>query len=127
MKTDKHGTVEDYYDSVTDDNIDITNTEIKVNPNFYIHIALVNAQKALLKDDIKIGFLQYRVIVEYVENIANAANLLDNDYKEELKKFKEKEEYKQSAEQGVMLAHKKLNLITKAVFSNTVSTQAGKL
>lgn len=116
----KHFT--EYEDKIIDiDEID--GTDIKINPSFYLHLALLNCQKSLQKDDVKAGFLQFITIVEHTEILARSAGIIDQtNYDEEIKTFKTKEHYTKAVvgiPQDTRLANKKIELITKQFFKNT--------
>lgn len=108
----------------------IFKTDIKINPDFYIHMALINAQKSLLKENTREGFLQYYVFIEHIETLAHAANMLPPDYIERLNEFKETDFYKMekdSFKQSVKLANKKLNLIMNEIFNKKGITEPLKV
>jgi len=109
---------------------DILNTDIKINPDFYIHHALVNAQKSLLKEDIKEGFLQYWGFVEHIEILCKAANMLPDKYTNSLEEFKKTEEYQKEQDnfkKSVKIANKKLSLIMGEVFNRKTVTEPLKI
>ena len=58
---------EDFNDM--DDNVmdidQVGGTDIKINPDFYIHKALVKAQECLADPDMRIGLLRYRQFIEH--------------------------------------------------------------
>lgn len=106
-----------------DHNLD---TDIKINPEYYIHIGLINCQKVLLDENAKSGLLKYYVLVEHIESLCVAAKLLDGGYEKEIKEFSEKEK-KESKDSdnltiNVRIANYKLKLITKEVFSRKTIT-----
>jgi hypothetical protein len=110
--------------------IKLTDTDYKFNPDVHIFNAIHAAQRALTKDNIAEGFIQYRVIIEHLEVLARPAKLLPDDYDEEIKKFKDSDEYKQEDKdmaRSVKLASKKLGLIMKSVFERKPITEALKL
>lgn len=104
---------------------DIFDTEIKINPSFYVHLALIKAQEALVKDDVRAGFAQYRSIVEHLEVIARAAKMIRTDYDEEINNFLTQDKnYLDTPDdyaKSMKLANKKLALITKAFFESRTS------
>lgn len=92
-------------------------TDIKINPDYYIHTALLRAQKCLLKEDIKAGFLAYKVFIEHIETLCIAANMLESDYESKLKEFKEKLKGKgDDLAAEIKLSNEKLRLMMTAVF-----------
>lgn len=113
------------YDNEIEDIDEIEGTDIKINPDYYIHQGLLRAQKALTQENVKEGFLQYRLIIEHIEVLCKAAKMLESDYEDILEEFKKTEEYREEKDtlvQSVKLANKKLSLMMEAVFSNKVST-----
>lgn len=119
------------YDSDLE-NIDITDTEIKINPDFYIHTAILKAQQSLIDSDVKQGFLKYRVLIEHIEAICDAANMLSEDeYKKPLKEFKDElEKGKTGIDENIRnikIAHEKFRLLMKIVLSNKTITAASKV
>ena len=100
---------------------EVLNTDIKINPDYYIHCALVNAQKSLLKENIREGFIQYWGFVEHIELLCCAANMLPEDYDNTIVNFKSSDEYKNSKDEitkNVILSNKKLKLMMSEVFNS---------
>lgn len=111
-------------------NIDqIAGSDVKINPDFYIHLGIIKAQNALTKDNVKEGFLQYRVLIEHVEVLCKAANMLTDDYKKDLGEYKKSKEYKEEKEhltKSVKLATKKLHFMMREVFAKKTNTKPMK-
>lgn len=99
---------------------DMLNTDININPSFYIHTAILKAQQALLDEDFKSGFLKYRVFIEHIETICDANNMLPESYVKDIKEYRETldsdEELNDSVKQ-TKIAHKKLYYIMGAITS----------
>lgn len=113
------------YDAVTfDENDDVLNTDIKINPDFYIHMAILRSQKALLAPNVSEGLLQYRLLIEQIEVICKSAGLVDEvEYTNEVKVFSEKEELQKENNpliKSARIAGEKLRLLLKEVFNNKV-------
>ena len=109
---------------------EIEGVDIKINPDFYIHKALLKAQDALAKDNLKDGFLQYRQFIEYIEVLCKAAEIIKEDYDKNIKEFIDSEEHKNITNETVRstkLANKKLGLLMKEVFSSKTITSKLKL
>ncbi|KKQ76466.1 MAG: hypothetical protein US97_C0007G0008 [Microgenomates group bacterium GW2011_GWF1_38_5] len=106
---------------------EVEGTDIKINPDYYLHRCLEGCRDALLKDDVKAGFIQYRLLVEQMEIIVKAAHLLDDGYDLEIKDFIDKSDEKDVLIKGVHIAQKKLGLILKSVFSSKVTTTPMRL
>lgn len=114
------------YEAETIDIEEVQGTDVKINPDFYIHNALLKAQNALISEDPRAGFLKYRIIIEHIEVLCIAAGMLSEDYKTVLDKFKkENEAYikeKDELTKSVLLANKKLLLLMSEVFTNKTLT-----
>jgi hypothetical protein len=109
------------YDDEVYDIDDIGGTDIKINPDYYIHHAILKAQGCLIKDDAQSGFLQFRIMVEHIQVLASSAGLLDEEFDKSLEEFKNKDSYKNEDNKtlkSVMLANEKLRLIMDGVFSS---------
>jgi hypothetical protein len=118
------------YDNQVKDIEEIEGTDIKINPDYYIHLALIKAQDCLVKDDVNGGFLQYVSVINYIENLCKAANMLPDNYAETITEYKQKDEYrniKNDLTKMVRLADYKLNLLMQEVFMNKVITEPLKL
>lgn len=118
------------YEEQTIDTDEILGTDVKINPDFYIHTGILKAQAALTKDNVKEGFLQYRVLIEHIETLCKAASMIDPDYDTKLKEFKNNDEYKEITDdlvRMVRLSTYKLELLMKNVFSNKVATEPMKV
>jgi len=114
------------YDDEIQDIDEIVGTDIKINPDFYIHTAILKAQNCLSKENVKEGFLQFRVMVEHIQILTEAATILSDDYKKEMNKYKKTEEYEKETNDEVRLtklANYKLKFLLKEVFSSKISTE----
>lgn len=112
---------EDFYEKVTDGVGEIDGTDIKINPDYYIHKAIVKAIDALSKENIREAFLMYRMAVETVETMCRATNKLPDNYADEIKKFLESDQYKAESDvstKQTKLANKKFELLLSEVFQN---------
>lgn len=113
------------YEKETFDITDLDNTDIRINPDYYIHHTLMKAQQALIKEDVSIGFLQFRMIVEHLEVLTRSAGIIDDDYKKEIEEYKKNNEDYKTADpkiKDIKLANKKIEAITKEVFKNRLRT-----
>ena len=112
------------YDKDTYDVSEIDNTDIRINPDYYIHHTLMKAQAALIKEDVKIGFLQFRMLVEHLEVLCKSANVIDRDYDEEVKEYLKSDEYLNAEDsiKDIKLANTKIRAITKEVFKSRLRT-----
>ncbi len=115
----------EYYEKEIIDIDELIGTDIKINPDYYIHTGLLKAQAALMKDNIKEGFTQYRQFIEHIEVLCSAANMLPDTYEEDIKKFKETKDYTDATTdliKSVKVANKKLKLIMTSVFNRKITT-----
>jgi len=125
--SDKNIDVDDLnkYESEIIDTDDIAGADIKINPDFYIHNAIVKAQGALINPNVQEGFLQFRVLVEHLETLALASNRLPIDYSARVTEFQQDAGYlaeHSTLVKSVLLSNKKLELILKQVFISKTAT-----
>ena len=120
--------IEDYNDKILDVD-EIAGTDIKVNPDYYFHTAILKCQEALADEEVKRGMLKYRMMVEHLEALAKSSKRLTEDYHIEIEKFKTSDFYLKSDPmvKDTRLAHKRFELILSQVFSRTVSTDSLKV
>lgn len=121
----KSGVVD--YDFETFDVDDLQDVDVKINPSFYIHHCFVKLQNALIKDDAKAGFLQYRQLIEHLEIICLNTNLvIESSYREDFKNLLLDPDYvswkSEFGDDSLKVLLKegdfKLRLLMKAVFDN---------
>ena len=109
---------------------EVAGTDIKINPDYYIHHALLKAQVALTKENLTEGLIQFRIMVEHLEGLCKAAKLLDKEkYALAIKEFIESDDYKKEEDQklkSARLANKKIELIMVEAFENRVRTEPMK-
>lgn len=112
------------YEEQIEDVDEMPGTDIKINPDYYIHNAIIKAQNCLNDPDIKIGFLKYRILVEHIESLCKAAKMINPDYETHIEAYKASEEYQKEAAETrpVIMAHKKLELIMSYVFTLKTNT-----
>ena len=68
------------YDREINDTDEITGTDIKINPDYYIHLSLVKLTKTFDKNtEFNESIEMYRHIVEHIEILAYAANIIDEE------------------------------------------------
>jgi len=102
---------------------DLPNTEIRINPSFYIHVLLLDAGKCFLKENAQEGFLQYRLLSEHLQQLCFSAKIVvEGDFFKSIKEFEETDEkYKKTQDslvKGVLLANHKMGLLTKDIFAS---------
>lgn len=118
------------YDTQIEDVDEVIGTDIKINPDYYIHNAIVKAQAALINPDVKTGFLQFRLLVENVEILCKAARMIPADYDARIDEYKKTDEYAKEQAidiRAVRLANKKLEILLTEVFTAKVSTAPMKI
>jgi hypothetical protein len=119
---------ENKYDKDIIDVDEIEGTDIKINPDFYIHTALLKMQESLHNPKMEDGLIQYQIFIEHIEILSKAAKMLSKDYETEVEKYKQTDDYIKSPQyKNLRLAHVKLGLILKEVFSKKVATEAIKI
>lgn len=108
------------WDSKIVDVDEVNIADFKINPDYYIHTALLKAQESLASDNTKVGFLKYVIFVEHIETLCKAAKIVADKYNTAVKDFMNSKEYSDADEgvKGVRLANKKLGLMMDAVFSS---------
>lgn len=105
-------------DQQTYDTDEVMDTDIKINPSFYIHLALIKAQDALIKDDMNEGLVQYRMIVEHLEVLCKSAKITaEGDYELKVKGFKGGLNEKNIVDSAKVATYK-LGLLTEDIFSS---------
>lgn len=107
---------------------DETNIDIKIKPNFYIHMALLMAQRTLMisvfKSDIRDGIVAYSILIEHIEMLCRASEYLSDDYDQAIKDFKADKEYigiNNDTLKNAKLSNYKLQMLMKEVFSRSPS------
>lgn len=99
--------------------------EVKINPDYYIHNAILKAQSALSNPNMKEGFIQFRLFVQHIETLCIAASMLSQDYNSKLDAFvKEDKDYlaeNDSLVKNTLLSNFKMRLLMTEIFSNKTS------
>lgn len=102
---------------------DDKDTDIKINPNYYIHTTILNSEKTMLlslfKTNIGEGILGYKIFIERLEVICKAAKYINEDYHNEVKEYLNSEEILKENNPHVKtgkIANKKLELLLTSVF-----------
>lgn len=120
-----HGDInEDFQriDSDVDDEIDF-DTNVKINPTFYIHMAILKAQAILANPGVVENINSYFIMVEHLESLALSANILPSNHEDEMKKKigeLEKDAVSKSNPKILMgrIANAKFKLITQEFFKS---------
>ena len=124
---------EDYnsYEEHIEDVDEITGTDVKINPDYYIHTAIVNAQQSLKEPNIKEAYVRFRIWIEHAQDLAEAANMITQDYLDRIKKIDEEIISELGADdwasmpdyvKSARIASRKLKYLMKQVFSKKVAT-----
>jgi len=117
--------IENYEDYVQDVD-EVQGTDIKINPDYYIHLSLVKLSKSFDGEfNTRESFLKYRHIVEHIEVLCDAAGFLIDEYKSKIKEYKLTSDYKDEPEayiKNANLAREKLRLMMSHIFSSKIST-----
>lgn len=103
-----------YKDQILDVDEDI-NMDIKINPDYYIHFALMACQEALKNPDLNLMAIMYRHNVEHLENLIRASGMIPNDYNDLVKVELEAKEGEIS--KSMKIASKKFQVLTGLVFN----------
>lgn len=109
---------------------DSFDTDIKINPDFYIHMAILKMQNALLNPNLREGFVRYRIYIEHIEVLCRAADMLIQNYDVEIDEHMKSAKFlaiTDDFKKEVSLANKKLELMMKAVFKKKPLTDPMKI
>ena len=118
--------IDDFEKDVYDpSNIDYS--ELKLNPDFYIHFSLIKAISALANPQIKEGFLQYTILIENIESIAYSCNRIPENYEKLIKDFEKGLNEKDQLTKLMKISKKKLELILKEIFKHKTYSAPIKL
>jgi hypothetical protein len=115
---------DEYEDKIRDVD-EVLGTDVKINPDFYIHNAILKAQQALINPDMNSGFIQFRFMVENIEIMCKAAGMITDEYGVAITAFKQTEQFMKAESElikHVILANKKMELLLEQVFAHKVST-----
>jgi len=123
----------DDYEKNTYDIDELEGSDVKVDPNYYLHIALIKLNNTFDSDiPLKESFQKYRHIVEHIEILAESANLLNEDYTKSLNDFLSSMEYKNDLTHNREIASSKLSrmklkLLLSKVFKHRLITDTLKV
>ena len=112
---------ENYEDSTLNMS-EMDGSDIKINPDFYIHFGILKAQTALQENNTKEGFVKYVIIVEHIESLCKSARYMPKDYEEKVAAIGETVTDENELVRNVRIANKKLEFLLTYVFSHKVST-----
>lgn len=116
--------IEDY-EKQTVEVDDLQTTDIKINPDYYIHKALLKCIDSLNDENYKEGTFKYVQQVEFIERMTKAADKLPEKYNEDIKEYIDK--LKDDPNKLMKIAHKKVELLMTEVFKTKTITQPLKL
>lgn len=101
-----------------DDIMDVTDlkniSDVKINPDFYMHLALIGMHRSLQRENVKEAIVSYRQNVEFLESLARAFKRIPDNYIELIEEFKKNEEYEKEDEPSIKsykLARRKMEII----------------
>lgn len=118
--------MDDDFNKLDDEILDIdelSQKDFKINPEYYIHSAILKAQASLVCPDMRQGFIQYRQMIEHIERLSRASGNTPLNYDEKIKTFKDSQEKNlDETSRSVQLADYKLQLILERVFQKKTNT-----
>lgn len=107
-----------------DDNL--KNKDVQISPNYYIHQAIIMAQRTLLvsilKNNFQEGVIAYSTFIEHIEVLCKASGMLSEDYSDNLKS---ETNIKEGDSKIIIIAKEsnhKLYCLMKELFSTRAST-----
>lgn len=110
------------YEKETVDVDELEARDLDLNPDFFINNAILKAQSCLVKENTKMGFMQFRLLVNHAVSCCKAAKKLrinfEEDLEEEIKKIKTKDAEMRELD----IANLKLEIIMTDLFSNKIKT-----
>lgn len=74
--------------------IDLLDTDVKINPDFYIHLCIIRLINSPMAQDITTGFSRFILLSEQLESLCSAADMLPEDYHEKIKEYENSENVK---------------------------------
>lgn len=118
----------DDYDDKIEDVDEVTGTDVKINPDYYIHECLNSLTRCLTKEDTQSGFLQFRAVAEHLESLARSAGFLDDGYVSAINDFITANDLGKitNVADHMKVANEKVRLITERVFGSKVNTAPAK-
>ena len=108
---------------------EVTATDLKINPDYYIHNIILKGQAALISQDINSGIMQFIMCTENLEILCRSANKITEDYDKKVQEFRD-EQNKRNEEinlKNFRVANKKWELLLTEVFQNKTITQPMRL
>jgi hypothetical protein len=99
---------------------EVSGTDVKINPDFYLHITLIKINNSFDLENMEECFYKYRHIVEHLEIICDSANILPDGYEQSVKEFSESKDYQDEKDslKIAKMARFKLRLLLKGVFKH---------
>lgn len=100
-------------------------SDSKINPDFYIHNAIVKAQNSFDNVSFKEGLERYQIFINQLELISRACGRLV-DYEQKLKEFKDTDAFQRIDDEVVRkikLSEKKFELILSEINQNKLATE----
>lgn len=103
---------------------ELVGTDIKINPDFYIHNALLKAQNCInVNSDLRESYARYVLFIKHIEVLCKAADMVMDDFDNKVKEFIEKNKLTESIEDLVKVANFKLEILMSNIFNAKTITQ----
>lgn len=110
-----------YFQGKTFDEIDELGTDLKINPDYYIHKAIVKAQDCFDGVGLKEGMAKFRIFINQLEIISKACGNVHKDYNDKVRHYVESEDFKRITDEeykGFKIAEYKFKLIMEDITKN---------
>jgi len=104
----------DYSKYMTESDSDISTTDIKINPDYYIHFSLVALQKSLDHNDINEAVFSYILKADHFETLSRSFERMPKDFDDRVEEYKKSDEYVNEEDGNIKrfrLARKKVQFI----------------
>lgn len=106
----------EYKDHVIDED-EVLKTNLKINPDFYLHLAIVQCQKAISGEDPKQNMIKFWAAVELLESITRSSGELPEGYEKEIDKIRDND-VDDADRKMWMINRRKYELCIKAAFDS---------
>lgn len=104
-------------------------SDLRINPSFYIHHAMLKSQECMLNPNFIDGMQRFQFMTILLEGLCRASNMIGEDYDNKIKLYKESSEYinEDQKSQRIFLALKKQELLANNVFNSRAITNPLKV
>lgn len=124
MKQDYNQTEKELnYDNTSLNEEDIIGTDIKINPDFYIHKSIVKVQDSFDNVPLKEGMARFRIHINQLEIISKACGNVRKDFNDLVKEYVKSEDFLKIDDEdykGFKIAEYKFKLIMEDITKNRV-------